>query len=197
MRRWWILIAAGILVAADVVALLGAASGRRGGPDAKLSLTERELHLIADESDNSAVILTPRYGEIGRRFGERSVPLSAQQAEALGLGLHSARSTAIRAYAAMEVGADAPELSSRLRPVDTALDAASLRARYPDRSRYAIAQAIVRTVSNGQVFVVPLPEQIYVPGEYASTLRRSSAHFKVTLCYSRNGDCWVCGAGAP
>ena len=194
MRRLWIAIAAGILAAADVAVLIGAASSRRGGPDATLLLTERELQVAADSSDNSAVILTPRYGDSEGRFGNRSIPLPVTQYAALGKSLHWFRATAIRAYTALEVAADGPGGGSRLRLVDTALDAAALRARYPDRSRYAIAKAIVRAFPDGQVFVLPLPESIYVPSEYAATLRRSPTHFKASLCYSRAGDCRVCGA---
>ena len=196
MRRWWILIAAGMLVAADVVVLIGAASSKRGGADAKLTLTERELQVMADTSDNSAVILNPRYGDLSQRFPLHSVQLPWPQVDALGSAVRSSHPTAIRAFVAMEVAADAPEGSSRFKPADTSLDAAALRARYPDRTRYAIAKAIVRSVPNGIVSVIPLPESIYVPSEWTSTLRRSSTHFKVSLCYSREGDCWVCGAEA-
>ena len=197
MKRMFVSGAIGILLAADAAVLIGVASSRSGGPDAALRLTERELRAVAESADNSAVILFPRYVESAERFGPRSAPLPASKAAELGIAARPGRSAAKRVFAVLELQPEAPAGASRLRAADVGLDPAALRRRYPDRSRYAVTRADVRVGPQGEAWVNVLPESIYVPTPRVGVFRRSPAHYNVTLCYSRQGDCWVCGAEAP
>jgi hypothetical protein len=60
-RGWWIAIA--IVVAANVLALGGAAWNRGGEPDAILELTERELELPPAKPENTALVLWLRWSD--------------------------------------------------------------------------------------------------------------------------------------
>jgi hypothetical protein len=193
MKRIFVIAALGIVLAADAAVLIGVASSRSGGPDATLRLSERELVLEVESADNSAVILHPRYVDGAGPFGPRSV-LPASKAAELGITARPGQSAAKRAYVALKLQPDAPAGTSRLRVADVGLDPAALRRRYPDRNRYAVARAAVRMGPNREAWVIVLPESIYVPAQRVAVFRHAPAHFSVTLCYSREGDCWVCGA---
>jgi hypothetical protein len=107
----------------------------------------------------------------------------------------------------------------RLVAVDAGLDPAALRARYPDRTRFLITQAIVRllyldarTAGGSPLltgdFGALLPQQIAVPREHAALLANLQAsqreddafrrltpdpRYQVTLRYGRNLEPWVAG----
>jgi hypothetical protein len=200
MKLFYVAGAVAVILAADTAVLISVGASRRGGPDAVLRVSEREFEAAVESTDNSAVILDPRYGEDAARFGA-AVELAPSQAAALGVSARLGRSAAKRVFAALEVRPDAAAGASRLRIAGMEQDPAAVRARYPDRNRYAVVRAVVRIGGPGgpsrRTWVVPLPESIYVPTQYTPALRRSPRRFNITLCYSREGDCWVCGAETP
>ncbi len=185
MRRRLLTLAAGILLVADAVLLTGVAAARRGEPESQLRLTERELTLPQRDEENSALAL--RLNWWGR---ER---LDASTLSALGFDIASPRPAAKAVYAVLEL------TPAGLVRADAGLAPVALRARYPDRHRYAIAAAVARVPGN---FLAPASPTIYVPPQFMHVFRGLSRtnppvtdpRYEVTLCYDRNGDPWMCGA---
>ncbi len=167
MRRTGLWLAAAVVVVSNSWALGLAAINRQGGPDAVLHLTEREVPLVPSGPENTAASLRlawtgPRGASDDTWFDQAklaalgfdcSVPLTRETAK------HYAGRPARRVYAALEYDGPAwqryaaslaPDIDttsangvSHLMLVDLDRDAARLRARYPDRTRVAIAQAVV------------------------------------------------------
>jgi hypothetical protein len=175
MRLRLLALAAGILLVADAILLLGVAIARRGAPEAELRLTERELTLPGRDEENAALALRLHWLDPARLRERRT----------------GARPFAKAAYAVLEL------TPTGLVRADSSRDPAALRARYPDRSRYAIAAAVER---NGWVTLAS--PSVYVPPEYMHVFRGLSRtnlpvthpRYEVSLCYGRNGDPWICGA---
>ena len=194
MKRLWLLaLAAGVLLIADGVLLLGVAAARRGAPEAELRLTERELALPGRDEENSALAL--------RLHWLRDEPLDAAKLAALGFDTASQRPAAKAVYVVLEVTPTA------LVRADVGRDPALLRARYPDRRRYAITAGVARMWPNRRAgtpggYLAPASPAVYVPPEYMHVFRGLSRtdfpvadpRYEVSLCYDRNGDPWICGA---
>jgi hypothetical protein len=196
MKIFYIAGSVAVLLAADAAALIGVVASRRAGPEAMLRVSEREFEAVVESADNSAVILYPRYGAALLR--SRTVELEPSRAAALGVSARPGRSAAKRLFAALEVQPVASAGASRLRIAGMEQDRAALRARYPNRNRYAVVRAVLSIRGfDGRAWVIPLPESIYVPPQYTRALRQSPRRFNITLCYSGEGDCWVCGAEVP
>lgn len=199
MRRWLAFAAAGVLVAADAALLLGVARARRGEPEARLLLTERELALPPRNEENSALSL--RLNWWGGRVRPRDETLDAARLAALGFDTSSRRPAARRVYVVLELRPEAPEGFIRLARVDAGRDARLLRERYPDRQRYAIAAGVARMWWNSRLgspggIVTPATSEVYVPPEYMRVFTGLTppGRYEVALCYDRNGDPWICGA---
>lgn len=196
MRLRLLALAAGILLVADAVLLTGVAAARRGAPEAELRLTGRELMLPPVRSEeNSALVVWLNWR--GEPYGPRAEPLDTAKLAALGFDTSSRRPAAKSVYMVLELRPDAPEGQSRLARVDAGRDAALLRGRYPDRRRYAIAAAVARTWWNPRTpprgSLALASPAVYVPPEYMPVFRQPG--YQVSLCYDRNGDPWICGAG--
>lgn len=75
-RKWWA--AAAIVLVSNLAALGGAAWNRRGGPDAVLELSERELALPPAAAENTALALRLRWTDPAntRRSPARQAPSS-------------------------------------------------------------------------------------------------------------------------
>ncbi len=195
MRLRLLALAGGIVLVADAVLLIGAYAARRGAPEAELRLTGREFMLPPRNEENSA--LSARLKWWGERYGPRDPFLDAAKLAALGFDTSSQRPAAKRVYVVLELRPDTPEERTRLKLVDTGLDAALLRGRYPDRQRYAVAAAVAhmrtwnRLAPPGGSVTLASPA-VYVPPDYMRAFRQAS--YEVTLCYDRNGDPWICGA---
>lgn len=105
--------------------------------------------------------------------------------------------------------------ASRLFAVDAGLDAAALRAKYPDRARYAIVRGNVRPQFSGydnrsQVagYISQLSvESVNVPHEFRQVLEpvlqrgagypnRKAAPYEVTVAFGKRFEPWMTAAGA-
>jgi hypothetical protein len=166
MTRKGLWLAVAVVAVSNLWALGLAAVNRQGGPDAEFRLTERELKLVPGGPENSAVSLRlawtgPNTAHDAEWFDQAklaslgfdcSLPVTRDNAK------HYYGRPARRVYAALEfegpawqryvsgLGPDVDTTSisgvSHLMLVDLDRDAARLRARYPDRARVAIVQAV-------------------------------------------------------
>lgn len=167
MTRKGLWIGIAVVVASNLWALGLAAVNRQGEPDAVLQLTEREVPLVPGGPENSAVSLRLAWtgpttargagwfdqAKLAALGFDCSLPVTRDNAKR-----YSGR-PARRVYAALEyegpawqrdAASLAPDVDvmsvhgvSHLMLADLDLDAARLRARYPDRTRVAIVRAVV------------------------------------------------------
>ena len=98
--------------------------------------------------------------------------------------------------------------NSRLFAVDAGLSQAELRAKYPDRSRYAIVRAQVRPWSSGaQGKIVGYiddisVDSINVPYEYHALFERvrgqesAQQHFEASVAFGQRLEPWMVGMSA-
>lgn len=200
MRPRLLALAAGVLLVADAVLLLGVAAARRGAPAAQLRLTERELTLPQRDEENSALALRLNWWDAPDHY-KLPKPLDAAKLAALGFDTASHRPAAKGVYVVLEL------TPTGLVRGDAGLDPALLRARYPDPRRYAIAAAVARMWWNRWEgtpggFLAPASAMVYVPPDYMHVFRGlprtgfpvTEPRYDVSLCYDRNGDPWICGA---
>jgi hypothetical protein len=101
---------------------------------------------------------------------------------------------------------------SRLFAVDAGLDLEALRARYPDRSRYAIARTLVRPqryyshdrANQSRAYLEPLNEDIHVPLEfkkaveprprdYPSAEKEAARKYQARLAFGKRLEPWLVG----
>lgn len=211
MRRWGVVSSAALVVAANVFVLAGVALDRAGGVVQRVELTQRELPVAWSGDDNSG--LAVRLFTWGPRSGAEavidkaklvelgfdcSVPLEARSAPS-----HYQRQLAREALVVFEFGRPSQTDSPALVPVDAGGEFAALRAKYADQARYLIVPALVRArlqykdskpsavVGWAQVLV----SQIHVPQPYARTLAelRVKGSYRLTLCFGKRLEPWVCG----
>jgi hypothetical protein len=210
MKRIAIAGAAGILLLADAVLLMGVALNRRGGPEATLQLTERELTLPRRTEENSALSLMLQWRD--RTFRQPGLEwLGPAKLQELGFDTQAERPASKPALAVLELQAEAGEGESRLKVVDAGLDRAGLRNRYPDRSRHAITHGFIRTFPDWRVqppgirgWLELTPSRIYVPPEYLPVFRAlppsnlpvAHPRYQVSLCFGSRSEAWICGARA-
>ena len=89
--------------------------------------------------------------------------------------------------------------ASRLFAIDAGLDFASLRAKYPDATRYAVVRGLLkpsRIVANGKTrFTASLSDHsaawINVPLELSAALERSSAPVSATIAFGKRFEPWI------
>ncbi len=166
MRRILLVLAPGILLLANTLALLHAWQNRAGGPPATFELTERELWLEERDEENSALFLQLEWGGAGRRIGHRyedgpgwfdaaklrelGYPIGPDPLDEASASKITALPT-IEAFATLGYGLEeklqsstSAVYSSRLTAVDVDRKASALRAKYPDAGRYLILQCLVR-----------------------------------------------------
>jgi hypothetical protein len=167
MTRKGLWLAAAVVVVSNLWALGLAAVNRQGEADATVQLTEREVNLVPGGPENSALSLRlawtgPNTARDAGWFDQAklaalgfdcSLPVTRENAK------HYSGRPARRVYAALEyegpawqryaaglppnVDTTSADGVSHLMLVDLDVDAARLRARYPDRTRVAIARAVV------------------------------------------------------
>jgi len=177
MTRRLLLLAAALVVLANVLVLAGVARNRTGEPEATLVLTPRELKAPwrSDEQDSGVSLRL----EINAPYRSRSSGPFRDKLRDVGLDPNApqvlrraddpnssyVKSQSRRALAVLELDGEEwrrwldgweadpnhwikdPNTLSRLFVVDVGLDAAALRTHYPDRRRYAIIPASVSMVS--------------------------------------------------
>jgi hypothetical protein len=256
IARWsrWHTLTAGLalIVATNVVALVGIMYNRGGEPTAVLEVTARELRAPGSwgfESENSGLSLgldwrvasgaEDDYGIAGygsraawldrRRLAELgfdvSVPADHPRAErhyerqlprevlivmeldgpayqfALRRAVERAARPGATEYDAKRLASER-ETSSRLFLVDAGLDYESLRARYPDKSRYAIVRGKVRVDRwlvknkgslNGFVSQLSVPA-LNVPVELRGVLGRDASGYTTTVAFGQRLEPWFAAA---
>lgn len=165
MRRIPILLAAALVMAADISVVVKAARNRSGSPIATIELTERELRLVRPQRESTALFLElawePAWGRGRFQFEDGSGWFNQAKLEEIGYdcrlapsdpsaGAHYRAMTAKEAFAVLEyreaggggVG-DGRSAASRLVAVDVGRDFAPLRQKYPD-ARFLIVPSLVR-----------------------------------------------------
>lgn len=160
MRRAGPVLAVGVVILANAVAMVGVARNRSGEPEAEVLLTERELPFAPWTDESAGVFL--------RLEWQRSLPGSKVETpwldrakleslgfdgsvppEAPGAREHYGRMAARPAYVVLEYDGEASRSwledagASRLVPIDVGRDAGELRRLHPDRARCLIVPAIV------------------------------------------------------
>jgi len=165
MRRIAILLAAALVLTADIFVVVKAARNRSGPPIATIELTERELRLVRPQRESTALFLElawePAWGRGRFNFEDGPGWFNQAKLEEIGYDCRLAPSdpsaaaqyramTAKEAFAVLEhreaggAGAgDGRSSWSRLVAVDAGRDYAPLRKKYPD-ARFLIVPALVR-----------------------------------------------------
>jgi hypothetical protein len=163
MRRG-ILLAGGLVLAADIFVFVKAAQNRSGQPTAAIELTERELRLVRPQRESTALFLELAWEPARGRFKFEDGPGWFDQAKLEALGYdcrlpltdasapaHYRAMPAKQAFAVLEynearwgnAGEDRSSWS-RLVTIDAGLDFALLRGKYPDARRFLIVPCLVR-----------------------------------------------------
>lgn len=215
MRRAGPVLAAAVVVVANLVAIAGVARNRSGEPEAELWLTERELPRAPWTDESTGVFLRLEWA--------RSLPGSkadwpwfdAAKLEALGFdcghpadapdaATHYARLMPRNAYVVLDLDGPPeapPETASRLVPIDAGTDPAALRRLHPDRARQVIVPAVVSAAwRDGLVFgrIRQLRvSQVHVPKDVAAgvpALRRRDAaapRYEVLVRFGARLEPWA------
>jgi hypothetical protein len=165
VKRPALLAALGALLAADAFVLVDVA--RRGPAETVLRLTADELHIPKRNEENAPLVAR-------LHWDGTKTPAPAD------------RAPAIPGFAVLELADGAAPGKTRLRVVDAGSDPGDLRAKYPDRGRYAISQAVLGRWPQLS------PDSIYIPSEYLPALRKPD--YELSLCFGARGQVWVCGA---
>lgn len=211
MRRWRLLLPIGVVFVANLFVLTRVATNRSGSPEARLELTERELHLDLPGDENTGLVLRLIARHIGfdDPWPDRSKLAELGFDTRLDPGDPSARSRYIRvpakqAFVALEYRVG--EAEERLIAVDVARDADTLRQRYPDSQRFIVTGCVVRPRFGKDRqpagYIELLVSEVHVPLPYSRTLSgltktpedagNFKPRYKVTLCYGRNYEPWIC-----
>jgi len=220
-------IAIAAVVIANAMALRHAAANRSGPYDAEVVLTERELQHW-QQRETSAVFLNLAYNFPDQRSPTEWI--SEQQLRELGFDLNvppkDPRARKVyesqsprRVVAAFEYDgpawaatAEARErmkteikdpwiTKSRLVPVALANDVASLRSRFPDRTKVILLPVVVRLWAGElriHASITDVPTRIYVPSELSRGFDRmtdrtpdSRQRYKVRVRFGANLEPWV------
>jgi hypothetical protein len=177
MRR--LLVPVLVVAIADAVMLLSAAANRAGPPDARVTLTSRQLVSAPVSARNSARELRWMNG-VDALHGVQFGRLDAGTLTALGFDSRpGTRQLGRRVFAALEVD------GARLQIVDAALAAETLRRSHPDRGRYIVARAVA--YGDGRIRAL-LPELV-VPRAFVHMLDRPP--YTVTLAFGRHYEPWI------
>lgn len=208
MKFAGLVVAAAVVIAANVVALVSAARNRAAGPDAVIELTERELRLEYKSEENSANSVRLSYGP---NYPHPSDWLDKNQLAELGFSRTAPdRQLPRHAYVAFEydgpawqkwiagtartdpVAAGAPHLF----PIDTARTGGELRRRNPDRFHVLIlpcaidAHGYIRQVLPGSISVPPRFQAVFS----AVKSRVDRPRYALKLAVGRNYEPYVIGA---
>jgi hypothetical protein len=164
MKRYGLILAIVVILAANAVALMEAARNRSGAPLQTIELTERELQLQSMGEDDSGVSLLLRC-----QFQDEGNYFDRARLEAVGFNFRSYDGSSEKeiapmsriAFVALEYEGAAWEqlqqrmnakqqdqrraaLATRLVPVDLAKTVQELRSRYPDQAKYLIVKGLIR-----------------------------------------------------
>ena len=201
-----------VVLAANAVALIGAARNRWSTPDAVMELSEQELRLESGGTENSGMSLG-----IGWVWQSAYEWLQPPVLADLGFRLPGSDTRILPrpGYIAVELNAEggAPRpLGSYLRkvsqlvPVDAASDPVRLRARHPDRGKTLILPALFRAYRSGPGGALKgesanlITTSIAVPPQYRelfTTLRPAYPaeypRYAVRLAVGRNYEPYIAG----
>jgi hypothetical protein len=148
----------------------------------EIELTERELRVVQQGRENTALFLLLAYHDAGDW-------LNAGKLGELGFDPSNERSVLPRpVYVALELRERAE--GSRLEAVDASLQPETLTARYPGQRRYLISRGTVAThkrQSSRPGSVVVLPRMVNVPLPPNPPLQR----YTVKLRYGPHWEPWV------
>jgi hypothetical protein len=208
MRRWGLLLPVAAVLAANLFVLGGVAMNRAGQPEARVELTERELHLVPLGDENTGLAMRLIVTRPG--FPHKQGWLNRAKLAELGLDppdpsaqAHHPGVLSKEAFVAIDCQANQPQ--SRLVAVDVARDADVLRQRYPDRQRFIVTRGWLgprwRDGRRTGVVLDLLVSDIHVPLPYSRILSGLAMtpnqgdfepRYKVALCYGKNYQPWIC-----
>jgi hypothetical protein len=201
--------AAAVVLIANTFSLIHAARNRSGEPDARITLTERELTFYRDPDDSGVELrLTwrdgnspffkwePNAGEIGPGLW-----LDRQKLQALGFDCGVAPSDpkapsfyarqlprpafiALRYTGQEQPRPQRPEQpqSTQLAVIDAASDATALRSRYPDRKSVLVVPAVIRMYFSGPVPAIN--GQPARPARVTGAIQETASSIHVPLPFS-------------
>ena len=185
-----------------------AAYNRWDTPDGVLTLTQREL--VWEESElkirwvvRPAQDSNPHWNTSG--VGDRAEWLDHGKLSGLGFSMAPPRPNGVRRLKdgpltrSVVLVLEHDAAAGHLRAVDAGLDAAKLRARYPDRTRYALLPGKVaawnayesKTLDMTIAWIQPLPiKRIHVPAALADALT-GRPEFRLQVNFGRRLEPWV------
>lgn len=234
-RRWGVVAGLVLVVASNAVVLAGAAWNRSGTPDATLVLTQREAILPWRRfADDTGLSLRLNLGGDDQWWeGEATPWLGQEKLAELGFDVSVAaddrhasqfyRGMLPRTvFVALEYDGQAwldwlgaqekrPDeerhTDSHLFAVDAAQAAATLRQRYPDRSRYAVVRAVARLHHRAKHKEKParlfghierlLVASVHVPLALRSELdaaaeeKQAERRYTATIAFGRRHEPWL------
>jgi hypothetical protein len=179
------LLAAGVVVLANAVALVGVVRNRMGEPEASLELSHREFRLNQGGEDNNA-----RWVSIVCPY--RPEWIDENMLVELGFDPAAPKALPRPGFVALEFDPEAQvgTAMSRMAPVDAGADPVKLRARHPDRGRTLILRAAFRlrqgTPPRGEVAFL-IANSIAVPPDWVAP------HFAVRVAVGRNYEPYATG----
>lgn len=214
-----------VVLVANAMALRHAWVNRHGATDAEIVLTDREL-AYRGGGQNGSVFLRLEYRgktvhthdrgavDTGAWIGEQELQeigfdcsVGAKEAGAYD---HYRKQKSRAVIAALEYREEADVVGSRLFAVGVGRDVASMRRRFPDRSKVILVPAAVRIFSGDEGprgYLMGVPATIHVPHEFQAGFRSHPVRargveqdkplYRVRLRYGANLEPWVVGVEFP
>jgi hypothetical protein len=187
-----VLIAGGVVLLSNAVALFQAGRNRLAQPEAVVEVSERELQLNWVSRGKSHRHVTLNFTNLGQDW------FAQERLEGLGFNVsHGARWRPVRP-AFVALSRMAPD--ARFIAIDADRDAARLRARHPDRSTVLILRATIRAYSDGRrlsgAAAQLVPANISVPPGLAEQLRPvwpTSPRFAMRIAVGPNYEPYIAG----
>ena len=184
-----------------------AAYNRWGTPDSVLTLTQREVEWDGSALKVSWLVRPTQEGAMWNTpgVGDRAAWLDHRKLSELGFAMAPPKSTGTQRLVDGQPGRtvvlvlELDAVAGHLRAVDAGLDAATLRARYTDRTRYALLPGKVdawnayesKTSDMTIGWVQPLPiKRVHVPAALAVALHGQPA-FSLQVNFGRRLEPWV------
>ncbi len=214
-----------VVLVANAMALRHAWANRHGAMDAEIVLTDRELAyrgggqvgtVFLRMNYRGGAVYTHDQGEVDTGAWIREQELEgigfdcSVGAKEAGAYDHYRKQKSRAVIAAFEYREGADVVGSRLFAVGVGRDVASMRRRFPDRSKVILLPAAVRVFADAEGprgYLMGVPVMIHVPHEFQAGFRshpvwvrgaeQDKPLYTVRLRYGANLEPWVVGVEFP